>query len=65
MTIKEVLDCPKFTDITICRLAAAKGVPAFMVGCSWRFSRSGIDGWISQPSMEGAGPKKSESGDTE
>jgi excisionase family DNA binding protein len=52
MTIKEVADYLKVTERTIYRLAAAKQVPAFKVGGSWRFSRSEIDQWIkSQSSM--------------
>ena len=52
MTIKEVADYLKVTERTIYRLAAAKQVPAFKVGGSWRFSRSEIDLWIkSQSSM--------------
>lgn len=46
MTIKEVADYLKVTERTIYRLAAAKQVPAFKVGGSWRFSRSEIDQWI-------------------
>jgi excisionase family DNA binding protein len=52
MTIKEVADYLKVTERTIYRLAAAKQVPAFKVGGSWRFSRSEIDQWIkTQSSM--------------
>jgi excisionase family DNA binding protein len=34
----------------ICRLAAAKEIPAFKVGGTWRFSRADIDRWIAQQS---------------
>lgn len=33
------------------RLAAAKKIPAFKVGGTWRFSRTDIDSWIKQQSM--------------
>jgi hypothetical protein len=33
---------------TIYRVAAAKQIPAFKVGGSWRFSKVDIDGWISR-----------------
>jgi len=39
-------------------LAAAKQIPAFKVGGSWRFSRANIVGWIKQQSMEGIEPQK-------
>lgn len=46
MTIGEVAGYMKVTERTIYRLAAAKKVPAFKVGGSWRFSRADIDEWI-------------------
>ncbi len=63
MTIGEVADYLKVTERTIYRLAAAKKIPAFKVGGSWRFSRSDIDIWIKQQSMEAIDPAKKESGD--
>jgi excisionase family DNA binding protein len=53
LTIKEVADYLKVTERTIYRLAAAKQIPAFKVGGSWRFSKTDIDTWIKQQSMEG------------
>lgn len=53
LTIKEIADYLKVTERTIYRLAAAKQMPAFKIGGSWRFSRQDIDGWIKQQSMEG------------
>ena len=46
LTIKEVADYLKVTERTIYRLAAAKQIPAFKVGGSWRFARADIDSWI-------------------
>ena len=53
LTIKEIAEYLKVTERTIYRLAAAKQMPAFKIGGSWRFSRQDIDGWIKQQSMEG------------
>ena len=55
LTIREVADYLKVTERTIYRLAAAKKIPAFKVGGTWRFSRADIDVWIKQQSMEGVG----------
>jgi excisionase family DNA binding protein len=55
LTIKQVADYLKVTERTIYRLAAAKKIPAFKVGGTWRFRRVDIDGWIAAQSgtMEG------------
>lgn len=50
LTIREVADYLKVTERTIYRLAAAKKIPAFKVGGTWRFSRADIDIWIKQQS---------------
>jgi len=50
MTIGEVAHYLKVTERTIYRLAAAKKIPAFKVGGSWRFSRADIDTWIKSQS---------------
>ena len=52
LTIKQVASYLKVTERTIYRLAAAKKIPAFKVGGTWRFSRADIDSWIKQQSME-------------
>lgn len=46
LTIKEVAEYLKVTERTIYRLAAAKKIPAFKVGGTWRFRTTDIDGWI-------------------
>ncbi len=46
LTIKEVAEYLKVTERTIYRLAAAKDIPAFKVGGTWRFRAMDIDGWI-------------------
>lgn len=50
LTIREVAEYLKVTERTIYRLAAAKKIPAFKVGGTWRFSRADIDIWIKQQS---------------
>lgn len=50
LTIKQVADYLKVTERTIYGLAAAKKIPAFKVGGTWRFSRADIDDWIKQQS---------------
>lgn len=53
LTVPEVADFLKVTERTIYRLAAAKRIPAFKVGGSWRFVRAEIDRWIRQQSADG------------
>ena len=43
LTLKQVADFLKVTERTIYRLAAAKKIPAFKVGGTWRFSRAELD----------------------
>jgi excisionase family DNA binding protein len=62
LTIREVADYLKVTERTIYRLAAAKQIPAFKVGGSWRFSRADIDSWINQQSMDGIESNKNNDG---
>lgn len=50
LTIREVAEYLKVTERTIYRLAAAKKIPAFKVGGTWRFRTSDIDGWIASQS---------------
>lgn len=46
LTIKQIATYLKVTERTIYRLAAAKKIPAFKVGGTWRFARQEIDRWI-------------------
>lgn len=55
LTIKQVADYLKVTERTIYRLAAAKKIPAFKVGGTWRFRASDIDGWIADQSKKAEG----------
>lgn len=52
LTIKEVAEYLKVTERTIYRLAAAKKIPAFKVGGTWRFRTTDIDGWIAAQSTK-------------
>ena len=53
LTIKQVADYLKVTERTIYRLAAAKQIPAFKVGGTWRFSRADIHQWIQHQQKNG------------
>lgn len=53
LTIRQVANYLKVTERTIYRLAAAKKIPAFKVGGTWRFSTSDIDQWIQRQSESG------------
>jgi excisionase family DNA binding protein len=55
LTIKEVAEYLKVTERTIYRLAAAKKIPAFKVGGTWRFRTTDIDGWIAGQSTMAEG----------
>jgi excisionase family DNA binding protein len=60
LTIKQVADYLKVTERTIYRLAAAKKIPAFKVGGTWRFSRATIESWIKEQSLKGFDEKSDE-----
>ncbi|HJW53975.1 MAG TPA: helix-turn-helix domain-containing protein [Burkholderiaceae bacterium] len=60
LTITEVAEYLKVAERTIYRLAAAKKIPAFKVGGTWRFSRADIDSWIKQQSKEAYGAGRDE-----
>jgi excisionase family DNA binding protein len=63
LTIREVAGFLKVTERTIYRLAAAKRIPAFKVGGTWRFSRVDIDSWIKQQStVEKANDQRARTG---
>ena len=57
LTIREVAEYLKVTQRTIYRLAAAKKIPAFKVGGTWRFSKAEITEWIQQQSKGGKADK--------
>lgn len=57
LTIKQVAELLKVTERTIYRLAAAKQIPAFKVGGTWRFSRAEINQWIQRQQEGGKADK--------
>lgn len=50
LTLPQVASFLKVTERTIYRLVAAKKIPAFKVGGTWRFSTADIQKWIAQQS---------------
>jgi len=50
LTLPQVASFLKVTERTIYRLVAARKIPAFKVGGTWRFSASDIQKWIAQQS---------------
>jgi len=62
-TLDEVAAYLKVGKRTVYRLAAAKKIPAFKVGGTWRFSRQEIDRWIKRQTNDdtaGRGSKDNE-----
>jgi excisionase family DNA binding protein len=51
-TLDEVAAYLKLGKRTVYRLAAAKKIPAFKVGGTWRFQRQEIDQWIKRQTAE-------------
>jgi excisionase family DNA binding protein len=52
-TLDEVAAYLKVGKRTVYRLAAAKKIPAFKVGGTWRFRRREIDQWITEQTEMG------------
>jgi excisionase family DNA binding protein len=52
-TLDEVAAYLKVGKRTVYRLAAAKKIPAFKVGGTWRFRRQEIDLWITEQTERG------------
>ncbi|WP_287497572.1 helix-turn-helix domain-containing protein [Pandoraea sp. CB10b_02] len=52
-TLDEVAAYLKVGKRTVYRLAAAKKIPAFKVGGTWRFRRQEIDQWITEQTEKG------------
>jgi excisionase family DNA binding protein len=57
LTIPEIAKYVKVTERTIYKLAAARKIPAFKVGGSWRFSKAEIDQWIRVQSAQPSEPQ--------
>lgn len=58
LTLKQVADFLKVTERTIYRLAAAKQIPAFKVGGTWRFSKAEINQWIQRQQEVGKATRR-------
>ncbi|WP_394474854.1 helix-turn-helix domain-containing protein [Ralstonia mannitolilytica] len=58
-TLDEVAAYLKVGKRTVYRLAAAKKIPAFKVGGTWRFRRQEIDLWIKRQTAEAQGEEGS------
>ena len=65
LTLKDVAEYLKVTERTIYRLAAAKKIPAFKVGGTWRFSRAEIEQWIKRQTAESQFGVVGSDGDTD
>lgn len=52
-TLDELAAYLKVGKRTVYRLAAAKKIPAFKVGGTWRFRRQEIDQWITEQTEMG------------
>ena len=65
LTLKDVAEYLKVTERTIYRLAAAKKIPAFKVGGTWRFSKSEIEQWIKRQTAEAQIDDVRDDGDTD
>lgn len=51
-TLDDVAAYLKVGKRTVYRLAAAKKIPAFKVGGTWRFRKADIDSWIASQTLE-------------
>lgn len=55
LTLDEVAACLKVGKRTVYRLVAAKKIPAFKVGGTWRFQCQEIGRWIKRQTAESQG----------
>ncbi|MFC2014839.1 response regulator [Chloroflexota bacterium] len=51
MTVQEIAEYLRVTEKTIYRLLKRGSIPATRVGRSWRFDKTGIDGWLQRNSV--------------
>lgn len=54
-TLNDVAAYLKVGKRTVYRLAAARKIPAFKVGGTWRFRKADIDRWIAVQSQDAGG----------
>lgn len=55
LTLPQVATFLKVTERTIYRLVAARKIPSFKVGGTWRFSSADIQDWIAEQSATNDG----------
>ena len=48
LTVKQVAEYLKVNERTIYRMAAARNLPGFKVGASWRFKLTELERWIKE-----------------
>ena len=55
LTLPQVASFLKVTERTLYRLVAARKIPSFKVGGTWRFSSADIQEWIAEQSAANNG----------
>ena len=51
MTLQEIADYLRLTEVTIYRLLKRRNIPAIKIGRSWRFEKTAIDAWLLDKSI--------------
>jgi len=51
MTLQEIADYLRLTEVTIYRLLKRRNIPAVKIGRSWRFEKAEIDAWLRNKSI--------------
>lgn len=52
MTLKEVAEFLKLSELSLYRLLRERKIPAFKIGQQWRFKKSALDKWIEDKMQE-------------
>ena len=52
MTLKEVAEFLKLSELSLYRLLRERKIPAFKIGQQWRFKKSALDKWIEEKMQE-------------
>jgi len=58
MTLKEVAEYLKLSELSLYRLLRARKIPAFKIGQQWRFKKTALDKWIDEKMNETQNYKK-------
>lgn len=51
MTLQEIADYLRLTEVTVYRLLKRRNIPAVKIGRSWRFEKAEIDAWLRNKSI--------------